>query len=158
MADPPLTVLPSLLDGAPAPPDEPAALPLDPAVLPSSLLPMVPGGASEPFDSTEHLFEVRWDGLRALAFVEGGGYHLQDQAGRNITEMFPELGELPRRVGPDQVIIDGCVVISDADGLPDFSALDRRMRVGTAAATEGPPPASRRPTWSSTSSTTRPGR
>ena len=139
MADPPLTVLPPLLDeplpaGGPA---EPAALPLDPAALPAMLLPMVPGGASEPFDSTEHLFEVRWDGLRALAFIEGGGYHLQDQSGRNITELFPELGELPRRVDGDQVILDGCVVISDPAGVPDFSALDRRMRVSTAAATEG---------------------
>jgi DNA ligase D-like protein (predicted ligase) len=104
-------------------------------VLPQVVMPMLPGGASEPFDSTEHLFEVRWDGLRALAFVEGGGYHLQDQAGRNITELFPELGELPRRVGADQVILDGCVVVSDNRGRPDFAAMDRRMRVGTAAAT-----------------------
>jgi len=48
-------------------------------------MPMFPGGASEPFDSREHLFEVRWDGLRALAFVEGGGYHLQDQSGNKIS-------------------------------------------------------------------------
>src|SRR4030081_2917671 len=98
-------------------------------------MPMLPGGASEPFDSREHLYEVRWDGLRALAFVEGGGYHLQDQAGRNISELFPELGELPRRVGADQVVLDGCVVSSDSRGRPAFAALDRRMRVGTAAAT-----------------------
>ncbi|MGI8607922.1 MAG: hypothetical protein ACR2MY_01650 [Candidatus Dormibacteria bacterium] len=111
-------------------------LPIGPAALPPTLMPMVPGGASEPFDSTEHFFEVRWDGLRALAFIEGGGYHLQDQAGRNISELFPELGELPRRVGADQVILDGCVVISDASGRPDFAALDRRMRTATAAATE----------------------
>src|SRR5947209_16378178 len=121
MGDRPLIVVP--------PPG--AELPLDAAVLPPVVLPMIPGGASEPFDSTEHIFEVRWDGLRALAFVEGGGYHLQDQAGRNITEMFPELGELPRRVDGDQVILDGCVVISDSTGLPDFGALDRRMRMWT---------------------------
>src|SRR5258708_18102227 len=72
-----------------APPLEPTLLPLEPAQLPGTLMPMFPGGASEPFDSTEHLFEVRWDGLRALAFVEGGGYHLQDPSGRNISELFP---------------------------------------------------------------------
>ena len=92
---------------------------------------MFPGGASEPFDSREHLFEVRWDGLRALAFVEGGGYHLQDQSGRNITEMFPELGEIARRLTIDEVILDGVVVVSDAEGRPDFAALDRRMRLGS---------------------------
>jgi bifunctional non-homologous end joining protein LigD len=143
MPEPPLTVVPPG-DPYPSlvpPPEEassldPGPLPLDPPVLPPVVMPMVPGGVSEPFDSTEHLFEVRWDGLRALAFVEGGGYHLQDQAGRNITELFPELGELPRRVGADQVIIDGCVVISDSSGRPDFAALDRRMRTATSQATD----------------------
>src|SRR5690348_6443045 len=47
---------------------EPPALPLGPALLPEALSPMFPGGASEPFSSADHLFEVRWDGLRALAF------------------------------------------------------------------------------------------
>lgn len=108
------------------------ALPLEPARLPASLMPMVPGGASEPFDSKDHYFEVRWDGLRALAFVEEGAYHLQNQSGRNITELFPELGELPRRVGADRVILDGVVVVSDGQGRPDFAALDRRMRLGGA--------------------------
>ena len=143
MGNPPFKIVPpeglASLEIVPAqgPPSAPSEdLPLGPAVLPSLLLPMVPGGASEPFDSTEHLFEVRWDGLRALAFIEGGGYHLQDQAGRNITELFPELGELPHRVAADQVILDGCVVISDASGRPDFAALDRRMRVATAMATQ----------------------
>ena len=134
MGDRPLIVLPPA-GGKPPPSLDPTDLPLSPAVLPPVVLPMLPGGASEPFDSTEHIFEVRWDGLRALAFVEGGGYHLQDQAGRNITELFPELGELPRRLSADQVILDGCVVISDGSGRPDFAAMDRRMRVGTEAAT-----------------------
>lgn len=106
------------------------ALPLEDARLPASLMPMVAGGASEPFDSKDHYFEVRWDGLRALAFVEEGGYHLQDQSGRNITELFPELFELPRRVRADRVILDGVVVVSDGTGRPDFASLDRRMRLG----------------------------
>jgi DNA ligase D-like protein (predicted ligase) len=118
-------------------------LPLDPARLPDDILPMFPGGASEPFDSREHLFEVRWDGLRALAFVEGGGYHLQDQSGRNITEMFPELAEISRRLEVDRCILDGIVVVCDAEGRPDFAGLDRRMRIGNPdgvaqAATERP--------------------
>ncbi len=107
-------------------------LPLEPARLPDVVLPMFPGGASEPFDSREHLFEVRWDGLRALAFVEGGAYHLQDQSGRNITEMFPELGEISRRLNLDRCIVDGIVVVCDENGLPDFAALDRRMRISNA--------------------------
>src|ERR1700730_14410355 len=120
--------------GQPPPAPAPPQLPPERARLPESLMPMFPGGASEPFDSREHVFEVRWDGLRALAFVEGGGYHLQDQSGRNISELFPELGEIPRRLRVDEVILDGIVVISDSQGRPDFAALDRRMRLSSADA------------------------
>jgi bifunctional non-homologous end joining protein LigD len=114
------------------PPAAPQELPIEPARLPDALAPMFPGGASEPFDSADHVFEVRWDGLRALAFIEGGSYHLQDQGGRNITELFPELAEVLHRVKDDRLILDGVVVVCDATGRPDFSALDRRMRVGSA--------------------------
>jgi bifunctional non-homologous end joining protein LigD len=115
---------------------EETALPLGPPRLPPAVSPMFPGGASEPFSSPDHLFEVRWDGLRALAFVEGGGYHLQDQSGRNITELFPELSDLLHRVRTDQVILDGVVVVCDASGRPDFAALDRRMRLHSAGGLE----------------------
>ena len=115
-------------------PPQTVELPIEPEALPDVLLPMTPGAASEPFDSSDYLFEVRWDGLRALAFVEGGGYHLQDQSGRNITELFPELAEVLHRVSGDRLILDGVVVVSDAEGRPDFAALDRRMRLSS---TEG---------------------
>jgi ATP-dependent DNA ligase len=111
-------------------------LPLPPAVLPDTIAPMLPGGTSEPFDSPDYVFEVRWDGVRALAFVEAGSYHLQDQSGRNISELFPELSELLRCVESDQVILDGMVVVSDDEGRPDFAALDRRMRIANADGVE----------------------
>ena len=111
---------------------EPTELPLEPARLPNSILPMFPGGASEPFDSKDHLYEVRWDGLRALAFIQDGGFWLQDQSGRNITELFPELSEIRSRVSVGSAIIDGVVVVSDTEGRPDFGALDRRMRLSSA--------------------------
>ena len=46
--------------------------------LPRFVAPML-AGASGPFDSDEHLFEVKWDGIRALAYVEGDGYRLLTQ-------------------------------------------------------------------------------
>jgi ATP-dependent DNA ligase len=68
--------------------------------------------------------------------VEAGGYHLQDQSGRNITELFPELSDILRQVNADQVILDGVVVVCDATGKPDFGALDRRMRLHSAEGME----------------------
>jgi len=111
-------------------------LPLPPPALPETVAPMLPGGTSEPFDSSDYLFEVRWDGVRALAFIEAGSYHLQDQSGRNISEVFPELSELLRCADGDQVVLDGMVVLSDDKGRPDFAALDRRMRIASADGVE----------------------
>src|SRR5438309_4171144 len=99
--------------------------------LPRNISPMHPGGSSEPFDSTAHLFEVHWDGLRVLAFVERTGLRLLDQSGRDVTELFPELGLLTTRVKQPECVLDGVVVVSDSGGKPDFAALDRRMRLSS---------------------------
>ena len=55
-------------------------------LLPRFVAPML-AGASGPFDSDEHLFEVKWDGIRALAFVEGDGYRLFTRWGREVTHL-----------------------------------------------------------------------
>lgn len=54
--------------------------------------------ARETFDSPKHLFELKWDGMRALAFIEGGELKLLSRTARNITPQFPELAELPAQV------------------------------------------------------------
>ncbi len=76
--------------------------------LPRLVAPML-AGASGPFDSDEHLFEVKWDGLRALAFVEGDGYRLLTRHHRDVTDQFPELAGLAR-LGPG-VVLDGELVV-----------------------------------------------
>ena len=51
--------------------------------------------ARHPFDSTEHMFELKWDGIRAMAFLEGGRLRLLSRTSRDITGSFPELAGLP---------------------------------------------------------------
>lgn len=84
----------------------------------------------EPFDSDEHLFEVKWDGFRAIAFVEDGGYRLVSRKRTDFVPRFPELGFLADL--PEGVVLDGEIVLL-TDGKPDFQGLLRRGRGGDGA-------------------------
>ena len=73
-----------------------------------------------PFDSSDHLFELKWDGTRVLAFVDSRGYRLVNRHRADVTDRYPELrflNDLP--VG---TILDGEVVVL-RQGKPDFKLL-----------------------------------
>ena len=84
------------------------------------LLPMLAVPA-EPFDSTEYSFECKWDGIRALAAVERGGWQLWGRERADYTARYPEL-EVLRRL-PAGTLVDGELVVLDPDGRPDMPRL-----------------------------------
>ena len=91
--------------------------------LPSFLSPMLADKAARPFDSEHYVFEVKWDGTRALAFVAGGDYRLRNRRDRDLRQRYPELAFLRRL--PEGCILDGEVVVL-REGRPDFEAMLRR--------------------------------
>src|SRR5229473_5454129 len=78
-----------------------------------------------PFDSPEHLFEIKWDGTRALAFVENRGYRLVNRHRADVTDRYPELELLSDL--PAGTVLDGEVVVL-RQGKPDFGLLLSRNR------------------------------
>jgi ATP-dependent DNA ligase len=60
-------------------------------MLPRVLNPMLAKKADAPFDSDEYMFELKWDGIRCLAFIEHGRLRLQSRQLRDVTIQFPEL-------------------------------------------------------------------
>jgi bifunctional non-homologous end joining protein LigD len=78
-------------------------------------------------------YETKWDGVRVLAFVEGGRIQLRSRNDLDITVSYPELAGLGSRLGDSRVILDGEVVAFGPDGRPSFSRLQKRMHVGQAA-------------------------
>jgi ATP-dependent DNA ligase len=93
------------------------ALPLKPPVLPQlaksrAALPEGDGWAYEP----------KWDGFRSIAFVDGDEAELQSRNGKSLTRYFPEL-----RFEPGQYVIDGEIIVEDAEGRQDFDALGNRI-------------------------------
>ncbi len=79
----------------------------------------------------EWITEMKWDGVRALAYVEGGRLQLFSRNGRDVTASYPELEGLPAGVGCD-IVLDGEIVALDAAQRPDFGLLQSRMHVADA--------------------------
>ena len=90
-----------------------------PAALPRFVAPMLakPG---QPFDSAAHLFEVKWDGTRTLAFVEAGSYRLVNRRRIDMTDRYPEFQFLAAL--PPGTVLDGETVVL-REGKPDFQLL-----------------------------------
>jgi DNA ligase D-like protein (predicted ligase) len=75
---------------------------------------------SSPFDSTDYLFEVKWDGIRALAFFEQGQRaRLQGRKLTDCSDRYPDILEGLARL-PGRGILDGEIVVLDDEGRPDF--------------------------------------
>jgi bifunctional non-homologous end joining protein LigD len=77
----------------------------------------------------EWCHEVKWDGMRILADVNGGVLRLFSRTGRDVTSTFPELGALATKL--HDALLDG-EVIALQDGSPSFAALAERMHVSDA--------------------------
>jgi bifunctional non-homologous end joining protein LigD len=88
-------------------------------------LPML-ATASPPFDSDDHVFEVKWDGVRALAGVSGEHWRLWGRGLAEYTDRYPELAVL-RRLPPGTVVDGELVVLSQ--GRADLAALQRRHQL-----------------------------
>ncbi|MCU1354255.1 MAG: polymerase LigD, ligase domain protein [Acidimicrobiales bacterium] len=77
-------------------------------------------------------YEVKWDGMRVLAFVDGG-VRLLSANGIDVTTRFPELGGLADALDGQRSVLDGEVVALDTAGRSDFGHLQRRMHVADPA-------------------------
>ncbi|CAN5259732.1 ATP-dependent DNA ligase [soil metagenome] len=101
-----------------------------------------------PFDDPEWLFEVKWDGVRAIATTvrpgagPPGSSTLVSRRGNDVTGSYPELSALWERVLARNAVLDGEIVAFTAEGRPSFQALQRRMHLrdetATRAATRAP--------------------
>lgn len=90
--------------------------------LPEFVEPML-AKAGPPFDSDRHLFEIKWDGTRALAFVDRHGHQILNRRRVDMTSRYPEFGFLAQLDAG--TVLDGEVVVLRG-GKPDFAALQKR--------------------------------
>jgi bifunctional non-homologous end joining protein LigD len=94
--------------------------------MPQSIHPMLATLVDEPFTDPGWLFEVKWDGYRALAFVRDRRVRLVSRNQNDLTAQYPELHDLPSLVRADSAILDGEIVALDEHGRPSFSQMQQR--------------------------------
>ncbi len=80
----------------------------------------------EAFDSPDHFFEVKWDGIRALAYKDGDSFWMETRNFKQALPRFPELRAVKDAIKSDRAVIDGEIVVFGASGLPDFDAARAR--------------------------------
>jgi bifunctional non-homologous end joining protein LigD len=97
--------------------------------LPSSLQPMLATAGQLPTEGDGWAFEIKWDGVRTILFVEGGRVRAQSRNDLDVTASFPELAEIGEFLGMTTCVLDGEVVALGEDGRPNFARLQRRMHV-----------------------------
>ena len=97
--------------------------------MPDRIEPMLARTAHLPGDDRKWAYEIKWDGVRAIAYVEGGRMRLEARNGRDITGRYPELRELGRALAGREAVLDGEVVAFDTDGRPSFQKLQGRMHL-----------------------------
>jgi DNA ligase D-like protein (predicted ligase) len=83
----------------------------------------------DPFDSDNHFFEIKWDGLRALMFLQNGKLELQNRNLRDVTASYPEIQNVAKKIRAKKAIIDGEVVVLSKRGTPDFGKLQNRFGI-----------------------------
>jgi len=101
--------------------------------LPFTLRPMLARPIPDAFDSPDHLFEPSWGGTRALVFIGpadapgAGEVRIVDGVGSDVTAALPELAGLAVRVDARSAVLDGELVLVDAEGRADSAGLAARM-------------------------------
>jgi bifunctional non-homologous end joining protein LigD len=103
--------------------------------MPERIVPMLARSATTiPKPERQWSFEVKWDGVRAIAYLKPGRLRLESRNLRDITDSYPEVRGLLRAVGMRDAVFDGELVAFDDSGRPSFERLQRRMHVTSSAA------------------------
>jgi bifunctional non-homologous end joining protein LigD len=101
--------------------------------MPERLAPMLARTGSLPSEDSRWAYEIKWDGVRAIAYSKPGELRLRGRNLNDITSRYPELSSLPRALSSHSAVLDGEIVAFDSEGRPSFAALQRRMHVSSRA-------------------------
>jgi bifunctional non-homologous end joining protein LigD len=105
----------------PAPPDT--------QPLPQRVSPMLASPGELPLDDAGWAYEIKWDGVRAITFVDGGRIRMQSRTGNELSRSFPEFRAIGVFLGTRRCVIDGEIIVMGDRGVPDFGRLQHRLHL-----------------------------
>jgi bifunctional non-homologous end joining protein LigD len=97
------------------------------AGMPAAVTPMKAALADAPPRGDEWLFEVKWDGVRAICFIEQEAVRLVSRTGHSCEKQYPELSVIPHYIGASQAILDGEIAALDEKGAARFELIQPRI-------------------------------
>lgn len=90
--------------------------------------PMLLSTKEKPFNSTDYLFEMKWDGYRCITFLDDKKIILQSRNKNDLSNYFPELANIQQYIKAENAVFDGEICYLDNIGKPVFSKLQERLR------------------------------
>jgi bifunctional non-homologous end joining protein LigD len=100
------------------------------APMPHDVTPMLAAlGEGSPPSTPGWLYEVKWDGVRAMCYVEEGVLKMRSRNGHAIDAQYPEISILPRQLHARSAVIDAEIAALDERGVPRFERLQPRIMV-----------------------------
>ena len=114
---------------------------MDPApenyeTMPEHVKPMLALAGELPASDKGWAYEFKWDGVRAMVYVDGGRVRALTRNDKTLTGTFPELRDIGLHLGSRSAILDGEIVALDKNSRPSFATLSRRLHVTSATAIE----------------------
>ena len=96
------------------------------APMPRAIHPMLATLVDKAFSGPDWLYEVKWDGFRALAYLESGRVQLFSRNQNELTFEFPEMQAISAHLKAENAIVDGEICALDQEGRPSFSLMQQR--------------------------------
>lgn len=94
---------------------------------PENLVPMLARLSTLPHDDGRWAVEVKWDGIRAIAYCQPGRVQLQTRNLNDVSVQYPEVRRISRALGAHDAVLDGELVAFDTHGRPSFERLQQRI-------------------------------
>ncbi len=95
--------------------------------MPAAIEPMKAGLEEKPPRGADWLFEVKWDGVRAIAFIDHEEVRLQSRSGIRCERQYPELAVMHHQVAAGQAVLDGEIAVLDDKGVSRFHLIQPRI-------------------------------
>jgi bifunctional non-homologous end joining protein LigD len=104
------------------------------AAMPKAISPMLAYSSDTPPTDPGWVFEVKWDGVRALCYIRDGGSRLVSRKGTSIDAQYPELSAIHDHFDGKTAILDGEIAVLDEEGRPSFNRIQPRIMASGASA------------------------
>jgi bifunctional non-homologous end joining protein LigD len=103
------------------------------AALPETIEPMLATAVTKPPAGTRWLYEIKWDGVRALCLIKNGKLQIQTRRGNRCEQQYPEFSNLPERVNAKTAWLDGEICVLDEQGRARFALIQPRIGANPSA-------------------------